>query len=86
VTITVRTGERMPDTYEDIYRELVEHPVPREGLVLPNDVWRRHVRVEDVAETQHDKLVRALYEAIITAWAETEKDVAPALRFSRPKE
>ena len=56
--------------------------MPREGLVLPNDIWRRRAPAEHEPETQHDRLVRALYEALIAAWVAGENN---PVRFAQPK-
>jgi hypothetical protein len=68
MTVTAQKGGIMPATYEDIYREVVQHPVPREGLVLPHDILRRRLSTEDGPQTQQDRLVRAFYEFITAAW------------------
>ena len=73
----------MPDTYEEMYRELLAHPVPHEGIVLPNDILSGHLISDEAPTTQHGRLLQAFYQYLLAASASTYSDV---LTLSRQRE
>jgi hypothetical protein len=48
------------DTYEAVYKALLNHPVPPEGVLLPRDVVSRLLAPNHVADDTYDRLISEL--------------------------
>jgi hypothetical protein len=66
--------------YRELLTDLFAHPVPHEGIVLPNDILRSPPISDDEPLTHHAKLLRAFYQILLTSTASSHDNVITLAR------
>ena len=74
-------GKAMNDTmndeiYREIYRDLVRRPVPQEGFVLPNDIFKGLPTDDTEPATQHERLLRSFCQTLLDSFVAAHDVIA----------